>query len=121
MTDFPQLASMVRNNRVKELEAIVDDFESKVSLDQEEEGTGNTLLIVACQNGNKRICKILLRRGASINKRTKSGNSCLHFCFAFGFRELGEYLIEKGADESMRNVDGLTCYEGLSGESLKDL
>lgn len=118
--DFPQLVSMVRNNRASDLEAFFDS-EYRVSLDQEEEGTGNTLLIVACQNGNKRICKMLLRRGASLNKRTKKGNTCLHYCFAFGFRELGEYLIEKGADDSTRNEDGLTCYEGLSRESLKDL
>ena len=28
--------------------------------------------------------------------------------------ELAEYLISKGADDSILNADGLTCYEGLS-------
>ena len=31
-----------------------------------------------------------------------------------GFDELAEYLQSKGADDSLRNADGLTCYEGLN-------
>lgn len=31
------------------------------------DATGNTLLSVACQNNNKRIAKLCLRRGADIN------------------------------------------------------
>ena len=27
---------------------------------------------------------------------------------------LGEYLVQKGADDSLKNADGLTCYEGLN-------
>ncbi len=38
----------------------------------------------------------------------------LHFCFAYGYAELGEYLMEKGAaDAGIRNHFGLTCHEGL--------
>ena len=28
---------------------------------------------------------------------------------------LGEYLIEHGADDTVENVEGLTCYDGVSG------
>lgn len=34
---------------------------------------GLTLLHVAAQNGNKRIAKLCLRKGADINKRNNSG------------------------------------------------
>lgn len=34
---------------------------------------GLTLLHVAAQNGNKRVAKLCLRRGADINKRNNNG------------------------------------------------
>ena len=43
----------------------------------------------------------------------------LHFAFGLGFTELGEYLIGKGANETIKNAEGLTCYEGLNGRELK--
>ena len=34
--------------------------------------------------------------------------------FLFPVDELGEYLKTKGADDTITNADGLTCYEGLT-------
>lgn len=45
---------------------------------------GNTILLVACQNGHKRAVKAALRRGADMNARNYRGNTALHFCYAFG-------------------------------------
>ncbi len=39
------------------------------------------------------------------------GNTCLHYCYAYKFPDLAEYLMSKGADDSIVNIDGLTCYE----------
>ena len=42
------------------------------------------------------------------------GHTPLHFAYAYGYEELGEYLVKKGgADANIRNVYGLTCFEGL--------
>jgi hypothetical protein len=79
---------------------------------------GNTLLILAAQQGSKRMCKFLLRRGANINIQNLSGNTALHYCYAYSNIQLAEYLKSKGADDSILNVDGLTCYEGLNNESM---
>jgi ankyrin repeat protein len=81
---------------------------------------GNTLLILAAQQGSKRMCKFLLRRGANINLQALSGNTFLHYCYAYGQDELGEYLKGKGADDSILNIDEMTCYEGLSAEALAE-
>ena len=44
----------------------------------------------------------------------KVGNTPLHFCFSYGYGDtLGEYLISKGADCTIRNNDGFTCREGI--------
>ena len=119
--DFDCLVSMVRSNRVAELEAYFDSPECALSVNTIDPRTGNSLLLVACQNGNKRVTKLLLRRGAALNHRNHRGNSCLHFAYCFGFTELGEYLLSKGADDSLRNSEGLTCYEGVSRSSLEAL
>ena len=61
---------------------------------------GNTLLLVAAQNGLKRICKMLLRRGAAdIRGVNKQGKGVLHFCRLYGHAQLEEYLRGKGAEE----------------------
>ena len=40
-------------------------------------------------------------------------NTCLHYCFTYGYADLGDYLISKGANDALKNKQGLTCYEGL--------
>ena len=67
---------------------------------------GNTPLLIAAQQGLKKIAKLLLRRGAKINEVSLSGNSVLHYCFTYSFESLGEYFISKGADDSLTNAAG---------------
>lgn len=45
----------------------------------------------------------------------------LHYAYSYGFESFGEYLISKGADDSIANADGLTCYEGLNQDNLGQL
>ena len=81
---------------------------------------GNTILTVSCQNGLKRMAKAALRRGADINAPNYKGNTPLHFCYTYGYGDtLGEYLISKGADDSIRNNSGYSCYEGTDGNGRK--
>lgn len=62
------------------------------------------------------------------------GNTALHICFSRGFFPLGEYefhiglwilnfnlelladryLLSKGADDTIRNCFGETCYDGVN-------
>ena len=46
---------------------------------------GNTLLIVAAQNNQKKMCKMLHQRGANINTQNRQGQTALHFAFAYGY------------------------------------
>jgi len=72
---------------------------------------GNTPLIIAVQNGNKKISKALLRRGANVNFQNHQGNTALHYAYKFGYTSLGQYLLSKGADDGIHNIRGRTCYE----------
>jgi hypothetical protein len=120
-------AELLIENKHKALLAVRgDDYETIDSLLDEGVGAdtmdenGNTLFLVSAQQGLKRICKLLLRRGANMNNVNNSGNTALHYCFAYSFSDLGEYLIKKGADDSIKNADGLTCYEGLNAANMED-
>lgn len=69
--------SYARHDRKEAVENMLD---TGIPVDIRNE-FGDTLLIVAAQNGNKRIAKAALRRGANINIRNYKGNTPLHFCF----------------------------------------
>lgn len=101
--------SLARHGRARD---VADLFDRGVPVDVRGQH-GETVLIVACQNNNKRIAKLSLRRGADINAQNDKGNTPLHFCMAFGFHELAEYLLSKGADPELRNHLGLLPHEGL--------
>ena len=90
MAEFEEKARLAaRSNNLETLERMVDD--QKVDKDTADR-KGNTLLILAAQQGDKKICKYLLRRGANINKTNFAGNSVLHYCYEYNRDDLLEYL-----------------------------
>lgn len=90
--DVEDIFSYARHGRCDDIEKLLDRC---VPVDVRDE-FGNTLLITACQNGNKRVAKCVLRRGANINARNHKGNTPLHYCFHYGYGDsLGEYLMSK--------------------------
>eukprot|EP01028_Stygiella_incarcerata_P011069 TRINITY_DN607_c0_g1_i1.p2 TRINITY_DN607_c0_g1~~TRINITY_DN607_c0_g1_i1.p2 ORF type:complete len:395 (+),score=125.73 TRINITY_DN607_c0_g1_i1:1694-2878(+) len=103
------LFSKARHNKTEDAEAILD---KGISIDTRD-SFGNTILIIAAQNGHKAMMKLCLRKKADINAQNKKGQTPLHFAFAYGYSDLGEWLLSKGADDTIRNMSGLTCYEGL--------
>jgi len=93
---------------------VVAVFSLGFPVDAEDE-RGNTLLLVAAQNSNKRLVEMLLVRGAAINHQNAQGNTALHFAIAFDSEgKVAEYLIEHGADDTIQNVEGMTAYDGVA-------
>merc|ERR1711871_1422994 len=109
--DTEVVFSQCRNNRFKRLE---ESLNANFDINAENE-EGNTLLLVACQNANRRMAELLIHRRAAINHQNAHGNTALHFAMAFDTSgELGEFLIEKGADDTIENIYGLSPYDGLT-------
>ena len=104
-----------------QIEAVEEYLDYGVLPQEARDEHGNYLLHIAVQQGNKRLAKFLLRRGAPMNAQNNRGNTILHYAFYYNYEELGEYLISKGADDTIVNADGLTCYEGLDKEVLQQL
>jgi hypothetical protein len=108
--DVEDIFSYARHSKICEMERLLD---RGIPINVRDL-YGNTLLIIACQNGNKRVAKSVMRRGADLNVRNYKGNTPLHYCYAYGYGEtLGDYLISKGADASNRNNAGYACYQGI--------
>jgi hypothetical protein len=103
--------SLARHNRYEDLKEILE-CDSPPFHPDTSDPKGNSILLVACQNGLKRIVKLALKCGADINHRNGAGNTALHFCYMYGFgKTLGTYLMEKGADETIRNRRSQTCFD----------
>eukprot|EP00428_Durinskia_dybowskii_P067054 CAMPEP_0170370428 /NCGR_PEP_ID=MMETSP0117_2-20130122/8506_1 /TAXON_ID=400756 /ORGANISM="Durinskia baltica, Strain CSIRO CS-38" /LENGTH=282 /DNA_ID=CAMNT_0010625203 /DNA_START=133 /DNA_END=981 /DNA_ORIENTATION=+ len=108
--DVEDVFSYARHGRCEEIERL---FSKGLPVDVRD-SFGNTVLIIACQNGNKRVAKAVLRRGANINSRNHKGNTPLHYCYHYGYGDsLGQYLISKGADADARNNAGKTIEQGI--------
>ncbi len=72
---------------------------------------GKNALHMACEVGSKRIAKLCLRKGISVNVQDLMGRTCLHYiCTASypGTETMLEYLISKGAIRDASDVLGAT-------------
>ena len=81
---------------------------------------GNTMLGLACQNGNIKIAKYLISKGANPNHQNKLGQTAGHFAIAYKFYDLSQWLFENGADDTLQNKFHLTAYDGLSPDGEDD-
>lgn len=91
-------------------------LDQEVAIENRDEH-GNTLLIISAQQNDKKMLKLLLRRGADINAQNSTGNTALHYTNEYKFTALTEYILNKGGNDTLLNMKGLTCYEGVNGVS----
>ena len=102
--------SQARNGRLRRME---ESLNAGFPVDAEDE-KGNTLLLIAAQNRMKKMIELLLARAANINHQNGHGNTALHYAMAYDPEGvIGEFLIEKGADDTLENINGNSCYDGL--------
>jgi ankyrin repeat protein len=89
---FAQMCSFARHGKVSDLETLLSSYPDSrtVSIDHIDDN-GNTLLHIAAQNGQKRIVKLCLRYGFSVNAQNHHGNTPLHFASGFGYKEVTCY------------------------------
>merc|ERR1719436_2247219 len=102
--------SFVRHNRYEAVEALITQEVDTLKATDER---GNTLLHIACQNNNRRIVKLLIKNGISVNEQNAKGNTPLHYCSQYGFMQLADYLLAHGADDGIPNHLGLMPPQGI--------
>lgn len=118
--DFKKVCSLCRHSKFSDAEQLINQPDWSVPIDYQDD-QGNTLLHIVAQNGNKRMVKLCMRRGASLDLQNLTGQTALHFAYGYGYADVGDYLKSKGANDAITNKDGLTCYEGLGAKELEFL
>ena len=99
--------------------AYVDAYERETFNLNKVNEHGNTMLHVAAQNGNVKIAKLLVEKGANPNHQNKGGQTAGHFANAYQFYDFLSWLFDPnggGADDTLENMYGLGPYDGLSVE-----
>lgn len=107
--DRKQVFSAARHGKHKEVEASLASGFDPCHADS----FGNTLFHVACQNGNKRIAKLAIKYGGDMDCQNLKGNTGVHFLFSYGYADIGEYFIEKGASGCILNEVGNNPRQGI--------
>jgi len=82
---------------------------------------GSTLLMAACEHVQLAVVAFLLQHGASINMCNRQGNTALHLAMLHDTEgSIGELLIEKGADDTIENMYGLSPFDGIEPAQEND-
>lgn len=114
-----QICAMCKRGEMSALLAILDRDEAKMPQVVELLGpkgrvnvdavspAGETPLLSAVDGGQLEVVRMLLERGALVNKRGKDGVTPLHSAAGFGRLELAKVLIAKGA-HSATDAEGDT-------------
>lgn len=62
-----------------------------------------TPLLMACKNGNSKICALLLKNGSLFDFPDSSSNTPLHYAAAYGYYNIINLLLKAGADINLKN------------------
>jgi hypothetical protein len=95
-TELDLLSDKIKSNDVN-----ISDFEKSIKRLSDIDGlnsAGNTLLIIAVQNNNLELVKLILGNEASINKFNRGFRGPLYFAVVQGNFEITNYLLNNGAD-----------------------
>ena len=109
LPNVKEVLSFARHGKREEVE---EALQAGYPIDATDEN-GNTLFIVACQNGQKKIAKMASDAGADLNRQNSGGNTALHFLYTFGYADLATYFEGLGANVNIKNKLGLVCREGI--------
>ncbi|CAD7932692.1 unnamed protein product [Amoebophrya sp. A120] len=89
--------------------------EDPALIDAEDPKNGNHALHITAQNGHEELTKFLVGKGANINAQNKKGQTALHMSVEYDFYYQNLFLLENGADKTLKNGDGHAAILGIDG------
>ncbi len=111
-TRFDPIHSAARERNVKRVRALLEEGIDVNSLNGEAPNGdgGNTPLWFAAQGpwpDGLAAVRVLVEAGAEVNRQCEHGRTALHMASAWGHLDVVEYLLDQGADPTIRaEVDG---------------
>ena len=103
----------VKDNNFQSFKELFCKFKINPEIKDEE---GNSLLNLAVQCGSNEIIEFLLSRSALPNSQNKKLNTPLHYALTYQNFKLADLLIRNGADENIKNRDGLGPWQCLNSK-----
>ena len=97
------MMSVIRNDKEMVKRLLSLDVYADVDIPDED---GNTPLIVACENDNVEVAKMLIKAGARVNLQNHKGVSALMTCAKNGNKATAKDLMVAGANRYLKDVDG---------------
>jgi len=108
----PQVAKACEFARAGKRKEVFDMIDKNIVDVNAVDAFGRAFLMIGAEIGDSRLCDGLLRRGADVNQRNKfNGATVLHFAYQYEHDSLGLSLVARGADDTIRAIDGRTCYQ----------
>jgi len=86
---FPSLLPLIRDGKIEEAKQFIEQGADV----NEEDIHGNTLLLIAAQNGRDGIVEDLLLGGADVNKGNNHKNAAIHLAAQNGWTKVMEILL----------------------------
>ena len=111
----------IRNDDGREclaVEYLLDRTVYRPSINLEATMSGHTPLIRACVLSRGEVVEALLDRNADINYVNKFGRTALHYAALAGDAVCTRILIERFADKTIEDKDGLTAYQIADRENF---
>lgn len=90
---FPSLLTLIRDNKLEEAKQYIEEGADV----NEEDQHGNTLLLIAAQNGRDGVVRELLLGGADVNRGNSHKNAAIHLAAQNGWDKVLEILLETKA------------------------
>ena len=107
--DFKKLRNLINTKRESQFEfecfKIINNYDINTC-----DEVGNTLLTIACINGDFKIAQYLLKNGANPNCVNLYKNTPLHYALANHDYRIADLLIKNGAKDYLENKDGNTAW-----------
>uniref|UniRef100_A0A7S4U8Y6 PDZ domain-containing protein n=1 Tax=Guillardia theta TaxID=55529 RepID=A0A7S4U8Y6_GUITH len=105
---------IVRKARLGSLVEVKGILERENASVHSTDNKGNSVLAAAAANGHLNIVKLLLRYNANINACNQRGQSPLFLALKYGYTDVAEFLLQNRADSSLRDDEGLDCFEACN-------
>ena len=85
-------------------------FVGRANVDNCRPGDGGTPLSIASSDGHLPIARLLINRGADVNRTYEGGSTALILACQNGHTEIARLLIDRGAEINAALQDGRTCF-----------
>lgn len=106
-------------NRVENVKVLLSYPDIEINI---KDYNGFTPLIKSCASVAYDCAKCLLnQKNIKVNEQDKQGNTALHYVFEDNKFDIGIQLIQKGANETIKNKENKNCLDMISDDASRNM